>query len=253
MNVMDVMLEAARIYNSPKYLASAEKAGVFLLLAQMPDPQPAWVQQYNLKMNPSWARSMEPPAISGLESIRVLYALLALYRETGKQKYIQPVPRALEYLKKCSFERNGKRVLSRFYELKTNRSLYITPGSPSVRKITYSSEKIKRGYSFFTIADPLDRIEEEYKQLIATEPEMLRRPEKLRSLKPFTYRPPPALSREELNTKVREAISSLDERGAWLEPLAAGQKPTDPVERRISSGRFARNMKLLSSYLVAIK
>ncbi|MHC4216471.1 MAG: pectate lyase [Planctomycetota bacterium] len=253
MNVMDVMLEAARIYDEPKYLNSAENAGAFLLLAQMPDPQPAWAQQYNLQMNPSWARSMEPPAISGRESISVLYALLALYRETGKQKYIQPVPRALDYLKKCAFERNGRRVLSRFYELKTNRSLYITPGSPSVRKITYSSEKIKRGYSFFTSADPLDRIEEEYKQLIAAEPETLRRPEKLMSLKPFTHRPGPELSREELTEKVRAAISSLDERGAWLVPLAAGQKTTEPVERRISSGTFARNMKLLSNYLVAIE
>ncbi len=249
MNVMDVMLEAARIYNEPKYLASAENTGFFLLLAQIPGSQPAWAQQYDLKMQPSWARSMEPPAISGRESISVLYALLALYRETGKQKYIEPVPRALEYLKKCVFERNGRRVLARFYELKTNRPLYITPGSPSVRKITYNSEKIKRGYSFFTSADPLDRIAAEYKELLAAKPEALRRPEKLMSLKPFTYRPPPVLSHEELTAKVSAAISSLDERGAWIEPLAAGQKPKEPVERRISSGTFARNVKLLSKYI----
>jgi hypothetical protein len=252
MNVMDAMLEAARIYNEPKYRASAEKAGVFLLLAQMPDPQPAWAQQYNPQMQPSWARSMEPPAISGRESISVLYALLTLYRETGKKKYLEPVPRALEYLRKSSFERNGRRVLARFYEFKTNRPLYITPGSPSVRKITYSPDRIKRGYSFFASAEPLERIAEEYKQMLTAKPETLRRPEKLTSLKPFTHRPAPALSRNELTTKVRAAIGSLDERGAWLEPYAAEQGTTQPVQRRISSGTFARNMKLLSDYIAAI-
>lgn len=251
LNVMDAMLEAARIYNEPRYMASAEKAGVFLILAQMPDPQPAWAQQYNRQMQPSWARSMEPPAISGRESLSVLQALLTLYRETGRKRYLEPIPRALEYLKKSSFERNGKRVLARFYELKTNRPLYITPGSPSVRKITYSAERIKRGYSFFASAEPLERIGTEYKQLLAAKPEDIRRPEKLMSLKPFAHGPPAALSRNELTVKVRAAISALDERGAWLEPYVAGLSTTPPVQRRISSGTFAKNMKLLSDYLVA--
>lgn len=251
-NVMDAMLEAARIYDEPKYRASAEKAGAFLLLSQMPDPQPGWAQQYNPRMQPSWARSMEPPAISGRESVSVLYALLTLYRETGKKKYLEPIPRALEYLKKSSFERNGKRVLARFYELKTNRPLYITPGSPDVRKITYSPECIKRGYSFFTSAEPLDRIAQEYIHLLTAKPETLRRPEKLMSLKPFTHRPPPVLSRDELTVKVCAVLSSLDERGAWLEPYAAGHSTTHPVQRRISSGTFGRNMKLLSDYIAAI-
>ena len=34
----DAMLEAARIYDEPRYRASAEKGGAFILLAQMPEP-----------------------------------------------------------------------------------------------------------------------------------------------------------------------------------------------------------------------
>jgi len=251
MNVMDAMLEAARIYNDPKYRASAERAGVFLLLAQMPDPQPAWAQQYNPQMQPSWARSMEPPAISGRESVSVLYALLTLYRETGKKKYLEPVPRALKYLKSSSFERNGKRVLARFYELKTNRPLYITPGSPDVRKITYSPEHLKRGYTFFTSAEPLEKIAQQYRRLLTANPQDLRRPEKLDSLKPFTYTPLPALSKPALAEKAAAVISALDEHGAWLQPQAAGQSTTEPAPRHISSGTFARNIKLLCDYLAS--
>lgn len=253
LNVMDAMFEAARIYDEPRYKAAAEKAGVFILLAQMPEPQPAWAQQYDPQMQPSWARSMEPPAISGRESVSILQALLTLYRETGKRKYLDPIPKAVEYLKKCSFERNGKRVIARFYELKTNRPLYITPGSPSVRKITYSPDKLKRGYTFFTSAEPLDQIAEEYKSLVAADPETVRRPDKLRSLKPFTHRPQPPLSKAELTEKVRNAIASLDERGAWTAsvPLRAGE--SFPSQRRISTHTFVNNMKLMSDYFARMK
>ncbi|MHC4500322.1 MAG: hypothetical protein ACYS21_14555, partial [Planctomycetota bacterium] len=125
------------------------------------------------------------------------------------------------------------------------------PGSPSVRKITYSPERIKRGYSFFASAEPLEQIAEQHRQLLAAKPEDIRRPEKLMSLKPFVHQSPPALSRDELAPKVRSAISSLDERGAWLEPYVPGKSTAPPVQRRMSSGAFARNMKLLSNYLVA--
>ena len=131
---IQIMFEAARIYNEPRYKAAAEKTGVFILLAQMPEPQPAWAQQYDTHMNPVWARSMEPPAVVGRESVSILFALLTLYRETGKKRYLQPVPRAIEYLKSCVYEKNGKPVIARFHELKTNRRLYISPGSPDVRK-----------------------------------------------------------------------------------------------------------------------
>lgn len=69
--------------------AAAEKAGGFLLLAQMPEPQPAWAQQYDFDLQPAWARKFEPPAITGGESQGVLRTLLALYRETRDDKYLE--------------------------------------------------------------------------------------------------------------------------------------------------------------------
>ena len=62
---IDTLLEAARIYNEPKYRAAAEKGGEFCLLAQMPDPQPGWAQQYDRDMHPAWARRFEPPSVTG--------------------------------------------------------------------------------------------------------------------------------------------------------------------------------------------
>jgi hypothetical protein len=46
-SVSDVLIEAHQIYQDDKYRAALEKLGDFLLLAQMPDPQPGWCQQYS--------------------------------------------------------------------------------------------------------------------------------------------------------------------------------------------------------------
>ena len=140
--MIDAMLEAARIYKEPRYLAAAEKGGAFILLAQMPEPQPGWAQQYDREMHPAWARLFEPASITGGESQSVMRALLLLYRETGNRKYLEPLTRALEYYRRSVLPdvdnpsevrrracRTGTPCMARFYELKTNRPLYITKGT----------------------------------------------------------------------------------------------------------------------------
>ena len=80
-DTIDAMLEAASIYKEPRYLASAEKGGGFIVLAQMPEPQPAWAQQYDIDMHPAWARVFEPPSITGGESQGLFDALMHQSRE----------------------------------------------------------------------------------------------------------------------------------------------------------------------------
>ena len=60
-DVCRAYLEAWWIYRDERYLRVAQKAGVFMLLAQMPEPQPAWCQQYDENMQPVWDRKFEPP------------------------------------------------------------------------------------------------------------------------------------------------------------------------------------------------
>ena len=52
-----VFLLAHRLYGREEYLATAIRAGEFLLAAQMPEPQPGWAQLYNRDMEPIWAAS----------------------------------------------------------------------------------------------------------------------------------------------------------------------------------------------------
>lgn len=242
-DVIDALLEAARIYHEPRYRAAAEKGGDFILLAQMPEPQPAWAQQYDADMHPAWARPFEPPAIAGGESQAVLRTLLVLYRETGNRKYLAPVPRALAYLKRSIVPRGDAEVfrrmpegpvLARFYELKTNRPLYVTKGTRIQAEglgsrildgyeLSYSPESVIAHYGMLVSGRELSAIEEDYQWLSQADPAMVRRPDKLQGLSPWMERIKPGPAAPVSPKEVQRVIASLDERGAWVRPGAIGK------------------------------
>ncbi len=234
-DVIDMFLEAARIYDEPKYLAAAERGGGFILLAQMPEPQPAWAQQYDVQMHPAWARLFEPPAVTGGESKGVMQTLFVLYRETGERKYLEPVPRALKYLQDSVLPESdseayrrasggGGPVLARFYELQTNLPLYITKGMqvrvrgqssqrPDGYELSYSDESVITHYGVLTNGRGLAGIEAEYQSLAAADPASVRRPAKLHGLSPWQNPGQLVVT----DGAVQAIVDSVDKRGAWTE------------------------------------
>ncbi len=235
-DTMATMLEAFEIYGEERYQASAEKAGDFILLAQMPEPQPAWAQQYNAGMHPAWARKFEPPAVTGGESHGVMKTLLVLYRATGKKKYLEPLPRAIEYLRRSRLP-DGR--LARFYELKTNKPLYLTRGD---YKVTYSDADMPTHYSFKT-SYGVESIAQEHERLRAMDPVELRRPKKASR---------PRLSRG-LVARTKSVIGRLDEQGRWVENgRLRNDGQDDPTRRMIDCRTFISNVRTLSTYLAAV-
>src|SRR5262245_48416332 len=91
-DVISTLFEGAEIYDERRYSDSARRGGDFLILAQMPEPQPAWAQQYNAQMQPAWARKFEPPSVTGGESHGAIRTLMDVYRQTGDKKYLEPIP-----------------------------------------------------------------------------------------------------------------------------------------------------------------
>jgi hypothetical protein len=234
-DMIATMLEAYEIYNDEKYLACALRAGDFLLLAQMPDPQPAWAQQYDPNMHPVWDRKFEPPAISGLESQAVCDALMLLYTKTGKKKYLEPIPRALEYLRSSQLS-EGK--LARFYELQTNRPLYFTKDY----KLTYDGGDVPTHYSF-VVDSRLNQIEARYRDLLAADPEKLKaeKPQKTGSLTPA------------LIAQTKRVIAGMDNRGAWVERGSLRAHKVKPESGVIDSRTYVNNVGTLCRFLSAAK
>jgi hypothetical protein len=243
LDTIDAMLEVARIYKDPRYRAAAEKGGEFILMAQMPDPQPAWAPQYDAEMHPAWARVFEPPSVTGGESMGVMRMLMALYRETGDRKYLDPIPRALDYFKRSVVPRGSEEifrrippgpVLARFYELKTNRPLYITKGSRLVAaglgsrmvdgyEIRYTPESVITHYGVLVSGRELAPIEEDYHRLAAAEAKSLRRPDKLHGLSPWEERLGLEPNAPPSGAEVRALIDAMDGRGAWTKTGVIGK------------------------------
>ncbi|MEY4485312.1 MAG: hypothetical protein RL693_2764, partial [Verrucomicrobiota bacterium] len=141
--VSRTLLDGWEIYKDERCRAALIKLGDFLLLAQMPEPQPGWAQQYDLEMRPVWARKFEPPALAGRESQDAVEVILRVHRLTGDAKYLEPIPRALAYLKRSVLP-DGH--LSRYYELRSNKPLYMTDDY----KITYDDSKLPQHYGWKT-------------------------------------------------------------------------------------------------------
>ncbi|MEZ5401737.1 MAG: pectate lyase [Bryobacteraceae bacterium] len=242
---IDMMLEAARIYGERRYLDSALKGGGFMLLAQLPEPQPAWAQQYDADMHPAWARLFEPPSVTGGESQGIIRTLMLLYRETGDRKFLDPVGGALGWLEKSVLppaanpsehrrRLRGAPALARFYELKTNRPLYVTKGTQiraaklgSARidgyELSYDDASVITHYGVLVSGADLPEIRREYERVRAADPKSLRRPDKLHGLSPWQSGDAAPIDRKVAGDAVKKIATSMDDRGAWLEEGSIGR------------------------------
>ncbi len=225
MNMIETMLLAWEIYNDDRYRHSAVRGGRFLLLAQLPDPQPAWAQQYDRNMQPVWDRKFEPPAITARESQDTLRTLMVLYRATTDKRFLEPIPRALKYLRTCL---RGDGRLARFYELKTNKPLYFN----SRYELTYDDREMPDHYGFVWDSE-LDEIEKEYQTMVGK-------------------RAQPIQDRGQLVAKAAEVLRVQRSNGAW--PTAGfvrdlkGRKVATDVGV-IKSETFIENARMLCEYL----
>lgn len=225
--VAETLIAAHEVYGDPRYRAALVRLGDFLLAAQMPAPQPAWCQQYNYAMQPIWARKFEPPSITGSESQDVMRTLVTIARQTGQRKYLEAIPPAVAYFR-TSLLPDGQ--LARFYELRTNRPLYMDADY----RLTYDDSHAPSHYGWKAPAR-LDAVERAYQAALAD----------LRPLAPRTAKVSPG--------EVRRILDALDAQGRWVSTAAGerltGQPKFPAGSRYLSSAAFSRNVQRLSAYL----
>ena len=226
-HIVEMLFEAHRIYGRTDCFDAAVRTGDFFLLAQLPEPQPGWAQQYNADMEPMWARKFEPPAVTGGESQSVMRTLLRLYRFTADRRFLRPLETAIPYYRR-SVLADGR--LARFYEFKTNRPLYFTKDY----QLTYSDKDMPTHYGF-KVSSKLDSIEKEYRKLV-----------KLPKNKLYPKNEPTRRSKPSSSDlrRAREVVAKLDERGAWVE--SATMRNSDARMPLIDMKTFVRNLDKLS-------
>lgn len=226
--VAATLIAAHRTYKDDKYKAALEKLGDFLILAQMPAPQPGWCQQYNYEMMPMWGRKFEPPAITGWESQDAMEALLDIAEYTGKKKYLEPLPRALAYYQK-SLLPDGR--IARFYEFKTNKALYMN----KKYELTYDDSDLPAHYGWKQPAR-FKEIEKRYNDV-----------------KNGVVAKPIAVDAKEAG----RIVKALDAQGRWITKhdgsRLVGQPKFAEGFEYISNDVFSKNVETLSRFIAARK
>ncbi len=228
LETIKLLLRAHELTKDERLLNAAKKAGDFLLLAQLPAPQPAWAQQYNRDLEPVWARKFEPPAVSSVESMMSLNALHLLWVATGDEKYHGPMKAALEWLDKSKLA-DGQ--YARFYELKTNKPLYC---KRETYEITFDDSDLPTHYGF-----KLNKLQSHIDKLKANL--ALSREECQRINADPTEPKKWASKAKGQAAKVVEAMNSLSKQGYWSD------------KDDISCAEFVKHFKALSTYVEAAK
>ncbi len=225
--VAKVLFRAYELEKDERYLAALEKLGEFFLLAQMPEPQPVWAQQYDHDMHPVWARKFEPPSVTGYESLGALEVLHQLWVLTGDDKYLASIQPALAWFERSKLP-DGTHA--RFYELKTNKPLFFVKDT---YELTYDDGNIPTHYSFKD--DRQDDIDAFKRQLAKGREELQMNHAGPQTPKEWASRAKGAAS------KARLAAKALDSEGRWLK------------DDQIDAGEFVKNMNAMTTYVEARK
>lgn len=221
------LLDAYQRYGKGEFLEAAKRGGDFIILAQLPAPQTAWAQQYDFDMFPAWAREFEPPAVCSSESGGVVRTLVDLYLASGEEKYLQPIPAAINWFKRSQIAPNQ---WARFYELGSNKPLYFTKDY----QLVYSDGDLPTHYSFKGKYDipAVIAYYEEVKRL-GRDAYLERQQQPLTSTQK-------AARRQALEPLVRKVMAALDDKGRWV------------VNGRVESRVFQRNVQILCDYLEVV-
>ncbi len=241
---IDIMLHAYQQLGEAKYLLAAKRGGDFLLLAQLPEPQPVWAQQYNANMEPAWARAFEPPAATGGESVWAMRTLIQLHVQTGEAKYIEPIPRALVWYKRTEIA-PGK--WARYYELTTNKPIYGDRDGKIHYRLQDISKERQTGYGwegdfgFKKLMSEWEQLQQEGRDKL-----LARLTPKASSDKSKQA------TRKKLAAQAAAVIQQLDAQGRWLTDGKAVKEAGDLKSgRRIETEVFIKNLKVLADYVAA--
>lgn len=232
LNTIRLLLRAYELEQDERFLKAAKQAGNFLLLAQLPEPQPVWAQQYNFAMEPAWARKFEPPSLCSLESLGAMNALLDLWMVTGEDKYRKPLSAALKWFDRSSLEGKGNRW-ARFYEMESNKPLYC---KAETYEVTYDDSDLPSHYGFI-FGDYLQEKLTKFRKKLALNREQL-----MKKTKGWPDTEKGWTSRAKIRVlKVREAMQNQQKSGAWLR------------NDLIDAGEFMRNFESMCEYVEATK
>jgi hypothetical protein len=246
---ISVMIDAHKYYRKEEYLKSIHNVGWFMIMSQLPPPQPGWAQQYNQYMQPAWARAFEPPAVCPSATLRNVNTLIDMYLYTNNGRYLEPIPDAIRWVEVSKMP-NGK--WGRFLEIGTNKPLYYDRGRLRVDSVEELSLERRTGYGYEQdLSAMLDKTKDRFELVKKLGPQKFLSKERELSGDQLLKK----LNR--LKPMVKEIIDSQDKQGRWIVNNDRYRKRMSSsrwngeyeVKDRISSSLFNRNINILCDFV----
>lgn len=247
-----VMIEAYQLNKDDAAIErSLRKAARFLMISQLPPPQPGWAQQYNEFLQPAWARTFEPPSVCPAVTIRNIQTLIDLYVALGEATLLEPIPDALRWLEEIRLP-NGK--WARFVEIGTNKPLYFDRGRIRVNSIEELHPERRTGYAYETnLSAQLAAATQRYEKALN-----LGRSALMKDEDPPVSEAQLAERLAALSGSVKTIMESQEASGAWITrndrfkttmPEGVRWNGEYSTMDRISSAVFNANVAALCEYL----
>ncbi len=252
------LLEAYKKLGNEEYKKAAYRGMDFIVISQLSKPQAGWGQQYDMDMNSVASRSYEPASVMPGQTVRCIRDLETLFMITGNKKFLRGIPEAIEWLENSylpeSHKSNDRITHATFYELGTNKPLYVHREGTSIESgrywVDYEPKNFPGHYGMQTRIN-VNAIKHEYRRVNALSPEEAQAEYRTKE------EAPKQVPRVDPET-VEKLIASMDKRGAWVEELNVPDY-IDLVHnpRRtfqgINTGTYIRNMRTFTNYLKNLK
>jgi len=264
---IDVLLEAHRALGVDAYRKAARRGMDFYILSQLPRPQAGWAQQYDEDMKPAWGRPFEVNAVCAGQTSQNVSDLMRFYKITGDRRYLEPIPKALDWLDAARFggEPTGTWTHTCFYELGTNRPVYMRRVGKTYKDIRFVKTYDPKGAYPYGVRVHIDvaALRKAYDRVRELTPAQARAEyeEERRRRGPVINR---ITARVDYRTTAVDAaeietlIQSLDERGGWVvdnEVLDVVDFQATPphVFAGYDTGTYVTRMYRLIGYLGTIR
>ena len=248
-NNIYLLLEAYEKLGEEKYREAARRGMDFYLISQLPSPQGGWAQQYTLDLQPGWARSYEPAAVCSGQTVKNIRDLETFFLVTGDRRYLGPISKALNWLRRSVLESTSPGTHATFYQVGTNRPLFARHFAEGGKLTGYHV-----GYEPFDLPSyggyaklDLDALDREFRQIqaVTTDSARVRMLEEREDERELRRRPP---AEEVLNI-----LATQEKSGAWITEIQFldtdnyADNPPETFEG-IDTGTYVRNMYILMSH-----
>jgi hypothetical protein len=256
-----ILLEAHARLGEERYHAAATAGMKFYLRAQLPAPQAGWAQQYGADLKPVWGRPFEIGTVCSTQTLENIAHLFEFFTITGDMKYLAAVPAALDWLEASRIPGASGFTHTGFYEMGTNRPIYIKQTGTTIDDVRYAETYEKEGcypYAHEVTVD-VEGLRREYGRLAALSPAEARSEYaagEAKKLLPEDIKGghlAVALNKiPQTPEGIASIVNGLDERGGWrddvvqLDPFSPFTAPPMKAEAYIVGGYIARMYRLIN-------